>query len=758
MPHPGTHITVVQRLVLANPQFAKVMGSADPNVPLGSKQAAIDAVRLSRFTNLGAVGPDVFYFMADFMNFLQNFQPLENFIVKLAGTVEAIGDVGKEFDKAMAKVESEVEAVVPCSKAVIDTVHGLTGEAIGTAKLVATTFTTFFEVIPIYGGLNVWGALEPPRQTDETRSKWFWADYLHYAHSGKFAQQLLTKSRFDAKYKDHPALFAYSLGYLTHHITDVVGHPYVNQIVRAPYRLYWQRHALVENFIDAQVWDRWHTNLGKADPSGEIDPITQEAWLDRPSAKPNALGTGAPFVFARLNDLINCGGVGLDDPVNKFITDAAEKIKKGIDLVAGLDDIELTDDDEFKLWTQFMAETIKEVYPPGVAHPANLPGNGGYPSADDINGAYGTCRFFLKMMTEQTVEEPEMPNITADISDGLQQLWDDLEKDLSSLPSPPSISTGSGFSFDKLWSGIKAWANWVKDAAKALIKAASDFINNVCDIGGTFVRDLVKMAMYFIKRALWAMYQAFREVLVKAAYAQPGTDDLKTFSSLWTSPGNLTAVYPVEELCLADGTRPEAMIWGDYTPLTAPDSVAGTVQELAAVGWTAPYSTGATPDNLMDRPLVAAKAGDTLINDMFSPQAPPPSPGAVTNTPQGPLQDPVTFSSLASGQTLISFTDRHYDYGGAIPNCKRAIAAILAAPSGQLFPIDAKTKKPTMMVNDFNLDGDRGYGWPCWDVARDANDAPKNAAGSLLSPTSYPAKTPLTAVHQAIAMARPWKD
>ena len=41
----------------------------------------------------------------------------------------------------------------------------------------------------------------------------------------------------------NPNLIAYSLGYTTHYVTDVVGHPFVNQVVGGPWRLYWQRQA-----------------------------------------------------------------------------------------------------------------------------------------------------------------------------------------------------------------------------------------------------------------------------------------------------------------------------------------------------------------------------------------------------------------------------------------------------------------------------------------------------------------------------------
>src|SRR2546430_11876401 len=93
------------------------------------------------------------------------------------------------------------------------------------------------------GGFNPFAFFEPRRQQDRPREEWFWADVLHYWRSGKFVENLVAR----AKASGNPNLIAYAYGYVSHYATDVVGHPYVNQVVGAPWRLYWQRHHLVEN-------------------------------------------------------------------------------------------------------------------------------------------------------------------------------------------------------------------------------------------------------------------------------------------------------------------------------------------------------------------------------------------------------------------------------------------------------------------------------------------------------------------------------
>src|SRR5262249_4229400 len=123
----------------------------------------------------------------------------------------------------------------------------------------------------------------------------------------------------------NPNLHAYAAGYLCHYVTDIIGHGYVNQIVQAPYRLYWQRHHLVETFIDAYEWNRWHVAQPAPKP-----PTTEEQPLDRLATRPNETGAGAPLSFARLHDHILIGTSTLGDPVDSVIQSVCTAIRSGL--------------------------------------------------------------------------------------------------------------------------------------------------------------------------------------------------------------------------------------------------------------------------------------------------------------------------------------------------------------------------------------------------------------------------------------------
>ncbi len=78
---------------------------------------------------------------------------------------------------------------------------------------------------------------------------------LHYRKTYKFAAALWRNA-------DCPERKAFALGWMTHLATDVVGHSFVNQKCGGPYRLHPQRHHLIENHIDAWVYDCFHKMHG----------------------------------------------------------------------------------------------------------------------------------------------------------------------------------------------------------------------------------------------------------------------------------------------------------------------------------------------------------------------------------------------------------------------------------------------------------------------------------------------------------------
>jgi Zinc dependent phospholipase C len=610
MPLSGTHITIVQRVAASDPKYQKLLG--DPDTSLSENDA--EAVKM-RFASLGAVGPDVFYAMADFGADLQD---LENFLIKVGGTFECIGELMDEISEFVDGVLSTI------TFGISDSLEQTSSLLVGILKegLLAALVNT---------GLNFWPVFEPARQRDLPRPGWFWADYLHYIRSGRFARKLVDLSQ--ASGNDN--LKAYAYGYLTHYVTDVVGHPYVNQVVEAPWRLYWQRHHLVENFMDPYVWDRWHS--AQPAPSGGGEPP-----LDQLVSTPNTLGTGAPFTFARLHDHVNIGTPSLGDPVDQLVKDVCDKIHAGLFDLGIAEETESPESTEadFQAWAKMMAQAIKETYDEAAdMRPMNLASNfllkgslvsrpDGYPTSEDVAAAYGAFRLLLRISTEEKIQEPRPPDILGDISQAVQQLWQDVQNDLAGIPPPPSIPSGGSFSLEALLEAIKSAAEWVAEVAAAVVKAAFDLIKNLINVAGTVVSEPIKYLLYLVNKALYALYRAFRDVLLFQAYVNPYTDQLAIkmgaldTSTLWRAKGNLPSGQYPREAIVAE----RAKFFSTYSPIVPPTAAA----ERLPVDFAAPYTEHVLP--FMPALITVRTIPDDFIepgigrHDMFRDSSPEGGP------------------------------------------------------------------------------------------------------------------------------------
>lgn len=143
---------------------------------------------------------------------------------------------------------------------------------------------------------------EPPGLYDN----WWWTDVLHYRRTGPFAERLVGNAGAN------PLLKAYATGYWTHIGADVTGHPYVNSVVGGPYREHVIRHMVLENIIDAWLWDHYKQediiNAGLeryVDVGGDLNDILSlllrtidEIYIQPvgglPPIKPTLLASSAP--------------------------------------------------------------------------------------------------------------------------------------------------------------------------------------------------------------------------------------------------------------------------------------------------------------------------------------------------------------------------------------------------------------------------------------------------------------------------------
>jgi hypothetical protein len=673
MPTAGTHITILERLALTG-EFADIIGDLDAD-------EASDAGKRLRFAKLGAIGPDIFYALMDYGPELQQFA---DFLSKLAGSIECISKLTKDIDTKLSEVEADITlGTSTYFKEAID-------EFQQTFDLMVALIHQGLMALVIQQGVNLFPIFQARRQLNEPRNSWFWADYLHYVRTGRFVRELFVQSA------GNPNFRAFSYGYLSHYITDVTGHPFINEIVGSPWRMYWQRHHLVENFVDTYIWDRWHDSH-----SGITDPASGEQPLDTIRAVPNAsIGDGAPFTFARLNDHINIGTVAGNDPIDAFLMGICKNIRAGLENIGVLDKLpDPPNDADLNDWADALVRAFRAAYP---QPPQNLPN--GYPTSDDIKEAYSLLRLFLRISTEESITEPQFPNIAADVWNAVKKLWDDVEKKLGS--APPLPSPGFPGSFEDLWEAIKAFLDWAVKTAIAIGEAAFQFIKDAIAVAGVLLVDLIRAGLYLIKKALFDIYKYFRFFLVRAAYSIPFTDELTeelgggiNAVTLWNTAENRPLYsYPKEEIAALEETRYPS----HYVPWVPPELLAemrppNRILVEQPQTWMGPYGGNAPADAFIEPPVgaraVLSPAGPISFNIVVTPGTPfiPPS-----------------------------------DFGGALQNCVVAFRTVLAAEQAGNVPVD--------LFPDYNLDGDRGYGWACWDT----NDNVNPPAGGTVTVHPYP--------------------
>lgn len=687
MPTSGTHITIVQRLA-SEPKYKPLLGDPDPMLP----ETDPEALKM-RFACLGAVGPDIFYALADYGGDLQD---LESTLVKIAGTFNCLSKLSEGLNRWVKQTaNAPTQGVLDSLMAQSALISGVINESI------LSLFTA---------GVNLWPVFEPARQKDVPREGWFWADYLHYVRSGKFVGTLLKLSQ------NNPFLHAYSLGYLTHYVTDTVGHPYVNQVVGAPWRLAWQRHHLMENFQDAYVWDRWHVPSPSPPP-----PSAAEQPLDVVVSAANTMGMGAPMTYARLHDWINIGSPGVD-PVDTIVEAVCMQIQQGLFDIGILEDIDPMPPvgAEFERWTNFMATAFKQAYK-GTIVPMNLtmnvvPGNplaprtSPLPTAADVAAAYGVFRLVMKIGTEEQIKDPMPPNLTADISAAVNSMMAAIAADLAGIPAPPSVPMGGTFSPAALLTALMNAATWAAAVVDAVIAAGNDLLQGLANIGTAVAADTIKYVLWLVNKALYGLYRALRDTLVMRAYSIPYTDEITGMigpldvQTLWRSLGNAAPViiYPHEEM-LSMRTK----VGSNYNPAFA----SATPPERPPLTMAAPYT--ATPDG-------AGGLIPTLPDDFIEA---PLGPTDMFSTKNG--NGPETPTVVAKIQTFTETPGRNF--GGALANCRKGI------------DLAAAGKLTSKQLPDYNLDGDRSYAWPCWDVT--PRTAPKTTVADPLAPDSAPINT-----------------
>lgn len=235
---------------------AETMERLKANLPPGSPLTPQDAIDLFNIAQVnrnyfaaGAYGPDLFVLLPDFLGDNGKlFQKIIEFVMTTWKTFDE--EFYSDWEKWMTPVLDEANTLA----------DGITGGMLGEISLALNAFGG--AAINLELGLftqttDILGLLTAGTQTGYSEKTFFWSDMFHSRKTYQFARTLY-RNAMQADSDKSPKQRAFALGWISHCATDVAGHPFVNAKCGGPYRTHWTRHHVIENHVDAFVYQQKH--------------------------------------------------------------------------------------------------------------------------------------------------------------------------------------------------------------------------------------------------------------------------------------------------------------------------------------------------------------------------------------------------------------------------------------------------------------------------------------------------------------------
>ena len=253
-----------------------------------------------KFTSVGAIGPDLFFFSQDWSNEIlgprsdlimlalatyyyfdaakeDDWEPLLIILEEVNSTMAGIirflirlDKIWKDFVKAWNKTVGPLVSAVgnladDLSGGILSELKGALGELLIAIKEMGLLEITTFA--------DMWGLMNTCVQKGWSEDSFLWSDMAHYRRTSATCQALVRQAEgmrdgTDQGEERFEQFLAFALGYIVHVGTDTIGHSFVNEQCGGPFRDHPTRHHLIENHIDAWNYSR----------SGDGGTIPTDPW------------------------------------------------------------------------------------------------------------------------------------------------------------------------------------------------------------------------------------------------------------------------------------------------------------------------------------------------------------------------------------------------------------------------------------------------------------------------------------------------
>ena len=698
MPGPGTHVLVSDKVVKRLQEMPNwtygATGGANGTLP---RELADLAAAHSNYYALGAVGPDLFFFLPDFRNHLAS---------PLIGVVHFLDDFYEKLDSWI--LEDWERYFGPGSENVDEAISRLTGDLSTVVSDIMGSFSSLLTnaLVDLAAQSHDWfGLFSLGLNVGYDNKDFFWSDMLHYRKTSLFGHCLWSVAEEWAAKSDEDAvvwsdrLKAYALGYMTHLATDTTGHPFVNEKCGGPFRTHWQRHHLIENHIDAKTYDdehgmdanynmftesALHYRIAFGDDGGDGRPL--------PPYPPGDHSLRGLYVRKRHLDLDS----EMPEELASLIFEAMERA--------------------------YNTSAQAADHGPSRTSPDIIPGGDGRPEIGTIQETYLTLFRYLKLSTLDgfSNEKPPPPEVFPNL-------------DFPQLTDPHDDAPGEGDDDMSFWDWVLAILRFILWIAAVAIWLATILPAIVLDLGTYGPRLL---AYYTIELPLFFMIKAERSLMVMTGYFHPMQDEIDlgliqignsnhgSFLQLLADVDDILGTglevggpvaEPVPDRAFPHQTKFESggllntVLNQSSEEYHHPWDYPKTPVEICPT-FAGPWKMGDLPHLLLESHV---PANESLIAKYTSAPTPFETDMISFNeiSPARHMGDPVNFSSFLMWQ--------------------------LARPE-------------IGNVADWNLDADRGYGYKCWDWNRHLDEM---GAGNLLTDTEgHSYRAPCTPPPQSKAM------
>lgn len=695
MPGPYIHIAVSDRVRSRLGEIASWSSApSTANVPTlpGPDRAELAELAAAHpsYYALGAIGPDLFFFLPDFRA-LCLFGHRVPIASPLIGVIEWIDGLYEKLDQWV--LEDWERYFGPTSENIEEAISRFTGDLSTMVKDIAgqlSSIGTTALLDLVSQAHDWWGLFSLGLNKGYDNQDFFWSDMLHYRKTSQFALALWKQADL-RQGDDRDKVRAYALGYMTHIAADVSGHAFVNEKSGGPYRLHWQRHHLVENHMDARTYDDDHGSAAifniltesalhyrivfEDDGSDHTDPP--------PPYDPNDNSIRGLYVRRRQLDI--------DSTLPADLADAI----RGAMQVA---------------YNTSAAPTLAGA---ATSSPRIIPGPDGRPDDEAVETAYLWLFRYLKfsMLDGFHHEKPSPPDVFPNLDFPL--LTDPHS------PPPGSGSPGSLSGLEKCLAVIR-FLLWIVAVAVWIVTVLPAALLDVA----TYLPRLA--AYYAIELPLYYILKAERRVMVMTAFLHPMPDEIDPGLiqlCLGHDDAFLAALHAMDDVL---GGLDDNLIGIILTEVSQLTSGSGNILDLIAVilgGASVTFSEPNPNSNYPHAQPVNAN-GDAI--EYHAPWRYPDSPTELSPTFAGPYACGELPHVLLDGAIPGDQGLRTQFENSLTPAQTDQISFAAVTPENNLgdpvnfseYVIWQLTRTDPPKFADWNLDADRGYAYKCWDWNR----------------------------------------